>query len=132
MTTRGKRNHNPLNIRKGNNWQGENPRGTDKEFEVFINDLYGLRAGFKCIKTYIQKHHCDSIRKLITRWAPPTENNTHAYINTVSQRSGVPADERITFADCYRICQIVKAMAYVESQYEPSDRILATAYEMAR
>ena len=131
MAPRGLRNHNPLNIRKGNEWQGES-KGNDNEFETFINDAYGLRAGLIIIRKYIKVHHCDTIAKIITRWAPPTENNTEAYIRTVSQRCGIPAHERVVFSDSYRICQIVKAMCFVESRFEPSDRLLSTAYDMAK
>lgn len=131
MEARGKRNHNPLNIRKGNNWQGE-CSGADKEFETFINDAYGLRAGFRVLQHYIKEHKCDTIAKIITRWAPPTENSTNTYIDTVSQRCGIPSYERIVYSDAYRMCQVVKAMCYVESGYEPSDRLLSTAYEMAK
>lgn len=132
--TRGQRNHNPLNIRKGNDWQGEAPTPSDPAFEVFINDLYGLRAGFKVLKRYLTASpRCQNIRDIITRWAPPQDHNdTEAYIKTVSARSGVPSYERVVFADKLRLCQIVKAMCFVESCYEPSDRILSDAYDLAK
>lgn len=131
---RGIRNHNPLNIRKGNDWQGESPAGKDTAFEVFMNDLYGLRAGFKILKRYLSiSPKADTLSKIITRWAPPSDgNNTDAYIATVAQRSGLHPNERLVFADKYRVCQMVKAMCLVESQYEPSDRILSDAYDMAK
>ncbi|HAS8492972.1 TPA: structural protein, partial [Vibrio vulnificus] len=44
-TVRGIRNNNPLNIRKGNDWQGESILNTDSEFEVFKHHKFGFRAG---------------------------------------------------------------------------------------
>lgn len=128
--TRGARNHNPLNIRKGFNWQGEDPHRTDTDFEVFANDLYGYRAAFIIIRTYIKKHRCNTPARIITRWAPPSENDTAAYIACVVARSKLHPDIALAYEDSTRICALVSAMAWVESRAEPSQRILATAYGM--
>lgn len=45
---------------------------------------YGVRAICKCLQTYQTKYHLQTIEQLIERWAPPSENNTKAYINNVS------------------------------------------------
>ena len=50
---RGIRNNNPLNIRKGNNWKGERPNQTDKEFEEFESMQMGLRAAFILLRNYM-------------------------------------------------------------------------------
>ena len=50
---RGIRNNNPLNIRKGNNWQGEISPQSDKEFEQFESMTMGVRAGMKILRNYI-------------------------------------------------------------------------------
>lgn len=131
MQTRGIRNHNPLNIRKGCNWLGEATNPTDTAFEVFQADVYGLRAAFCIVRTYIKKHHCNTLRKIITRWAPPQDHNdTAAYIATVTEHSGINPDITLAFEDSTRICALIKAMCLVESQYTPSDRLLSTAYYM--
>ena len=39
-TPRGIRNNNPLNIRVGNNWQGERKPNTDGAFEQFTTMQY--------------------------------------------------------------------------------------------
>ena len=41
MTTRGIRNHNPGNIRHGEQWQGLAKEQTDPSFCVFISNEYG-------------------------------------------------------------------------------------------
>ncbi len=100
MTTpRGLRNNNPLNIEKtkgGNPWQGEIVPSGDSRFAQFRTVAYGYRAAFKLLNNYQRNYGLDTIRKMIGRWAPSNENHTDTYVRTVAERSGVPADSRIT------------------------------------
>ena len=95
---RGIRNNNPLNIRlSSDRWQGQRPPSTspegEKAFCVFESMAYGWRAAFVILcKTYYGKYKLKTIRALITRWAPPKENNTEAYIRRVTDRIGIGAD----------------------------------------
>ncbi len=41
----------------------------------------------------------NTIEGVISKWAPPNENNTKAYIADVSQRLGIPANQRIDLAN---------------------------------
>lgn len=111
---RGIRNNNPLNIRVGNMWMGEVAEPTDKEFEQFIDIFYGLRAGFIILKRYIERYHLCTIRKIVSRWAPPAENNTKAYVAMVVAKTGIPADQEINFADSSKMVAIVEAMCRIE------------------
>ena len=91
---RGIRNNNPLNIRRsGDNWQGLRALQEDREFCQFSSMAYGWRAAFVILcKTYYGKYKLKTIRALITRWAPPKENNTEAYIRRVTDRIGIGPD----------------------------------------
>ena len=113
MTTRGIRNNNPLNSRKGNDWKGEVP-GKDASFESFQSMAYGYRAAIKLLHTYYIKYGCDTIGKLISRWAPANENNTEKYIATVSRRTSIPRGRKLSWSEG-EICAIVSAMSYVEN-----------------
>lgn len=129
--TRGIRNNNPLNIRKGNNWQGERQPQTDKEFEEFSCMVYGLRAGFKLLKNYMTRApRCNTIRTIISRWAPESENDTLAYIDFVSKESGINPDMKIDFRECEKMLLIVQAMCQMESRYRPTWNLLIEAYGM--
>lgn len=132
METRAIRNHNPLNIRKGSNWQGEYTPQTDAEFEQFINDAYGFRAAFRIIHNgFKAKPPRDTIRKIISRWAPPADgNDTAAYIAQVAAATGINPDERLTYADNARICSVVAAMAYVESGKNYDSRVVYSGYQL--
>jgi len=78
--TLGMRNNNPLNIRynSGNHWQGLT--GENKGFCTFKSRVYGYRAAFVNLQTYNVAGK-DTIREIINKWAPATENNTAAYIS---------------------------------------------------
>lgn len=85
------KNYNPLNIRATDtDWLGKT--GSNKGFEVFSNPEYGYRAAAKNLYTSNTKYNNRSVRDLITRWAPPNENNTEKYIDVVSTDLGVDPD----------------------------------------
>lgn len=135
---RGLRNNNPLNIRKNpnNKWQGA-VKGSDPEFETFTNCVWGVRAAFIIIRNYIKnpKLPAKTIAGIIARWAPPSENNTAAYISRVCQLASVYAIDKADFANKAMMCSLVKAMIIVENgkQYEsfvPSSSI-ERAYDLA-
>lgn len=130
---RGVRNHNPLNIRKGNNWQGEDPNGSDSQFETFINDAYGFRAAFRIIHNGFKANPPrNTIRKIITRWAPPNENDTENYINVVSTRAKINPDTKLAYNDITRMVDMVKAMAYVETGHDYDERVIINGYNMEK
>ena len=115
--TRGIRNNNPLNIRynPNNNWQGRVLVNNEREFEQFISMDYGFRAALLTIETYMLKYECNTIRKIISRWAPPTDgNNTEQYIRDVCMSTNIGGNEVISNHD-KRLKDIVWAMARIES-----------------
>ena len=85
MQPRGIRNNNPGNIRLGDPWQGLAKAQTDGAFCQFSAPTYGIRALCRVLITYQDKHGLRSIRGIISRWAPPNENNTGAYVEAVAK-----------------------------------------------
>lgn len=79
---------------------------------------YGYRAAFKLLNNYQRNYGLDTIRKMIDRWAPSNENHTDAYVRTVAERSGVPADSRITATNRDVMVPVVAAMSFVENGVE--------------
>ena len=117
---RGIRNNNPLNIRVGNNWKGEVANPSDHTFEQFTEMKWGVRAAFIVLRNYIVRHKCNTIRKIISRWAPANENNTQAYIATVSQRANLKPDEVINVDNTCQMIALLLAMCFVENGQEIS------------
>ena len=89
---------------------------TDREFIVFKSLEYGIRAAIKLIRRYVLHYSCDSVRKIIYRWAPPCENDTESYIAYVTTKVGIMESEHIKHNEMRKICKIISAMAQVESQ----------------
>ena len=89
------RNCNPLNIRKnGDKWKGLRAEQNDVAFAQFETMAYGWRAAFILLgRTYYEKYHLNTIRKIISRWAPACENNTKGYIAYVAKQVGVSESE---------------------------------------
>lgn len=93
---RGLRNNNPGNIRKSaDKWQGLAPVQDDPAFFKFTSASFGVRALGKILQTYRNKYGLQNVRDIIGRWAPPNENNTTSYVNSVARALGVTADEPI-------------------------------------
>lgn len=59
-------------------------------FCIFRSPAYGFRALAMLLQTYQTKYGLDTPAKIITRFAPSSENNTQAYINAFAK--GVAAE----------------------------------------
>lgn len=96
---RGIRNNNPGNIdySASNPWKGQT--GSDGRFAVFSDAVYGIRALYKNLQTYRTKYRLVTIRGIISRWAPASENNTAAYIAAVSRAVGKLPDATLAAED---------------------------------
>ncbi len=117
--SRGYRNNNPGNIRiNGDKFQGEVIPSQDKEFKQFESMSYGYRAIFKILRNYQINYKLNTIRQMISRWAPKNENDTANYISFVSERSGIPADDPIRTDNRVMMIRIVAAMSRVENGQE--------------
>lgn len=128
---RGIRNNNPLNIRIGNSWLGEVKNPTDNEFEQFVHVCYGLRAGFILLKRYINRYKLNTIEKIISRWAPHNENNTHSYINQVARGMNIDPDTPLLYEDQNTMCALVYEMVYVENGQHIQMSEIVAAYRIA-
>lgn len=116
---RGLRNNNPLNIRKNSTrWQGLRAVQADPAFFQFETMAHGYRAAFKTLDTYRSKHGCRYLDDFISRWAPPSENDTRAYIQVVAQRAGLSDVSTIDTHNERQMCAIVAAMSFIENGVE--------------
>ncbi|MDL2254968.1 structural protein P5 [Parabacteroides sp. OttesenSCG-928-K15] len=116
MLPRGLRNNNPGNIRHNKDkFQGEVVPSKDAAFKQFTSMAYGYRAMFVTLGTYLMRDRRDTIEKIITAWAPASENNTEGYIAQVERLSGVRRDKRLTPASGTDYIKIVAAMSRVEN-----------------
>nr|WP_294596295.1 structural protein P5 [uncultured Rikenella sp.] len=113
--SRGLKNRNPGNIRQSpTRYKGETA-SADPAFKTFESMAWGYRAMFVLLDTYKRRHGCDTLRKMIVRYAPPVENNTAAYIDTVATRSLVAPDSPISTDNKEVMVPIIAAMSFVEN-----------------
>ncbi len=117
MLPRGLRNNNPGNIRKSADlWAGEVCPSTDAEFCQFQTMAHGYRAMFVILNNYQRRHGLTTLRQMISRWAPPEDNNhTEAYIAAVCRETGIDPDSRITTTNRDVMIPVVSAMSRVEN-----------------
>ena len=114
--SRGLRNNNPGNIRRSKvHYRGEIRPSSDAEFKQFETAAYGYRAMFVLLHTYAQKHGCCTLRQMINRYAPPTENFTEGYIRCVANATHLSPDEAISTTDAGVMTAVVAAMSEVEN-----------------
>lgn len=97
-TQRGLRNNNPGNIRHGEPWVGMAETQDDPSFVTFATPEYGIRAMARVLTNYQQKYGINTVRQLISRWAPPEENDTESYIRSVAAQLGVDPNASINIA----------------------------------
>ncbi|AMR59554.1 internal virion protein D [Citrobacter phage SH3] len=119
MATRGIRNNNPGNIRVSKD-QWEGMTGDDGAFVTFDSPESGVRALGKNLLSYGRQGY-DSIEKIINRWAPPNENDTQAYIDSVVAATGIPATQSLDLSDPDTLSSLAQAISFHEtgSRYDP-------------
>lgn len=121
MKPRGLRNNNPGNIRHSAvRYTGE-VESTDPSFKAFESMAYGYRAMFRLLYVYQVKHGLNTLRGIISRYAPEEENETGNYIRQVSRWSGIDANVRITATNRDTMIPLVAAMSRMENGV-PADR----------
>jgi len=86
--TRAWRNNNPGNIRGGDFARGRGAIGNAGGFAVFADYETGFAALLALLRA--PSYRQLTIEQTITRYAPPVENNTDAYIASVEKITGVP------------------------------------------
>ena len=112
---RGLRNNNPLNIRSDGKTVWEGQTGVDDGgFIIFKSVEYGFRAGYRILQSY-SRRGLNTVSKIITTWAPPTENPTDSYIGLVADAVGVGADEPIDITSPSVFVPMLQAMTKMEN-----------------
>lgn len=122
MTPRGIRNNNPGNIRKSkDDWQGLAADQPDGAFFTFESPVAGIRALAKILLNYQRKKGLHTIHDIISRWAPPSENDTAAYIAQVAKHVGCAPEAMLTLSDRTTLFLLVEAIIQHENGTQPYD-----------
>lgn len=117
MTPLGVRNNNPGNVRDGpTKWQGQT--GANAGFCVFDTPENGIRCLAKVLLTYQAKHGLTTLRQMIGRWAPESENDTEAYLDHVCHFCCAAPDNPYTLTPS-RLTSLVAAIIKHENGVQP-------------
>lgn len=129
--SRGIRNNNPGNIRKSaTRWAGQvaDVLQKDPEFVIFSAPEYGIRAMAKILTSYLGRG-VDTIEKIVYTWAPPSENNSAAYVASVAKATGLQPNAKISPAD---FLAIIPAIIKHENGSQPySSEIIKKGVSLA-
>ena len=96
--------NNPGNLR---------PSGASTGFQQFATPEEGIAAADKNLQAYGKKG-INTLRGVINRWAPPSENDTNAYVDTIAKKIGLNPDQLIDLNDPVQRHVISGAMFTVE------------------
>jgi hypothetical protein len=133
MPSRGIRNNNPGNIRHSAiKWMGISDEQPDPTFVCFDEPKYGIRALYKILRTYQDKHGLETVEEMINRWAPPAENDTAAYVRSVAGAIGVSPDTKIDLCDREVAEKLVAAIIRHENGEQPyEEKLIRAAINLA-
>lgn len=84
---RGIRNNNPGNIEYGAFARRMGATGSDGRFAVFPTPEHGLNAMASLLRSYAAGG-VGSLKGIISKWAPASENNVAAYVGSVGKSMG--------------------------------------------
>lgn len=110
--TRAWRNQNPGNIRYSEFSRNAGAIGQAGGFAVFPDEETGTRAISSLLRG--QSYNNLTIARAITRYAPPSENNTAAYHRRIQQITGLNINRRISDLSDGELSRVVDAIRAIE------------------
>lgn len=103
--------NNPFNIRSGSRWLGLT--GNRRGFCEFDTLEHGIRAACILLLRSYRKKGVIRVSSIVSRYAPPSENNVNAYLHFIESMYGLPRNLILTSRLQY--AKLLAAMAYFES-----------------
>ncbi len=130
---RGLRNNNPLNLTYVAGQPGV--QGSDGRFGRYATPEDGIAASVRQLQMYGQRG-LTTLPQIINRWAPPSENDTGAYVARVAQASGIDPRQPINLQDPAVVQRLIEGMSLVENgrplDSNVSQRGVAAAFGLPR
>jgi len=117
---RGIRNNNPGNINYGEFARSQGSTGAEAagRFAVFQTAQDGLNALGALLRSYAARG-IDTIRSIISKYAPAGENNTEGYIANVAKRLGFGSDAHLNLSDPRLLAGLEQAIVQFENGKNP-------------
>lgn len=113
--TVGDQNNNPGNIKASQvAWEGK--VGQNGGFEQFATPEAGVRAATVNAQ-HILRNSDGTLSSLVNQWAPPSENNTPAYLQSIVSKTGIPANQPVNPDDPAVMGKIMPAIFQQEGTH---------------
>ncbi|EIJ8980312.1 hypothetical protein [Citrobacter freundii] len=103
--------NNPGNLRWAEGYETSNTKSG--KFAVFPTLDEGVLAATKQLQIYGQRG-TNTVRDIVSKWAPSNENNTEEYIRHVVRSTKFNENEKINLNDPYVLAKLISAMASKE------------------
>jgi hypothetical protein len=108
----GIRNNNPGNLRQ---W-GSMPKVGG--FAQFPDATSGLAAMAKQLQLYGSRG-INTLKGVISTWAPASENDTNSYINSIVKKTGFAPDQKLNLNDSKTLAPLISSMIQHENGQNP-------------
>lgn len=110
LNTSGYKGCNPLNVRASSvKWRGSIGQ-SDNGYVIFSTPMDGIRAAATVIKNYGTKYGINTVRDIVSRYAPASEKPTDDYIANVCKSTGYQPDEKLDTKNPEVLKKLVTAM----------------------
>lgn len=103
--------NNPGNLRWAEGYETSNTKSG--KFAVFPTLDEGVLAATKQLQIYGQRGK-NTVRDIVSKWAPSNENNTEEYIRHVVRSTKFNENEKLNLNDPYVLAKLISAMASKE------------------
>lgn len=110
--TRAWRNNNPGNIRMSDFSRRAGAIGTAGGFAVFPDERTGMRAVKQLLRS--KSYNKLTIAGAISRYAPPSENNTAAYHRSIEKLTGLSINRMMSDLSDTELDKVVNAIRRIE------------------
>lgn len=103
--------NNPGNLRWAEGYETSNTKSG--KFAAFPSLDEGVLAATKQLQIYAQRG-TNTVRDIVSKWAPSNENNTEEYIRHVVRSTKFNENEKLNLNDPYVLAKLISAMASKE------------------
>ncbi|WP_336764170.1 hypothetical protein [Asaia sp. VD9] len=118
---RGIRNNNPGNLVFVGQKDAHLEAGTaDPRFAEFATPQAGLNAMADQLRLYMSRDHINTVKGIISKWAPSSDNNdTASYITSVANAMHVSATQALDPDNAGQLSELMHAITKRENGYDP-------------
>lgn len=122
----------PLNITDSTRYDFRYQTGTIGRFVKFATIEHGLRACIKLLWFHYRYNNCNTIEKMVYKWAPPEDkNDTELYVKNVATGCDYPRDKVFDYNPRF-VANLIIYMGKQECGFVPTEKQMKDAWELSQ